>query len=68
MNEKRIVDLKYCVCIIGGIAMIFIGGKLVYMAGCRQGVSVSKWFINRYEPEAYQRLCRVIDDFEKSES
>ena len=46
---------------MGAIVSIALGGKLIYDMGCQQGVSVSEWLVEKYEPEAYRRLCEMVN-------
>lgn len=50
---------------IGAIACVYLGGKFIYDIGCQQGTAVSEYLMQYYEPEAYQRLCKVVNDHKK---
>lgn len=58
--DKKIVN--QCVRLVGGIAVVILGGRLIYKAGCQKGVIISEWIVNKYEPEAYERLCKIVSD------
>lgn len=64
--DKTIV--KQCVRLIGGIAVLCLGGGLIYKAGCQKGVIISEWIVNKYEPEAYERLCKIVTKHKGNES
>ena len=65
--DKKIV-IKQCVRLVGGIAVVILGGRLIYKAGCQKGVTISEWLVNKYEPEAYERLCKIVSDLKGKES
>lgn len=56
--DKKIIN--QCVRLVGGIAVMILGGRLIYKAGCEKGVTISECIVNKYEPEAYERLCKIV--------
>ena len=61
--DKLIV--KQGIRMIGGLAMLCIGVRLIYKSGCQQGVLISEMVVEKYEPEAYERLCKIVTNCKK---
>jgi len=61
--DKRM--LKQGIRVIGGLAILGFGSRLIYNAGCQKGVTTSEWLVQLYEPEAYERLCKIVTNYKK---
>ena len=58
MNETK---TKTGFKLVGVIVWTTLGLAFIYNLGREQGVSVSENFVAKYEPEAYRRLCEVLN-------
>ena len=64
---KKLI-VKQGIRITGGLAMLCLGGRLIYNAGCQTGVTASEWLVKQHEPEAYERLCEIVTNYKWKES
>ena len=64
MDIKSIKDINVeQVCrFVGGIIALSLGGVALYKAGRQEGCRATEEFVANFEPEGYERLCKILSE------
>lgn len=49
----------------GGMLLMSIGAGIGLNYGRREGVEVARWFVAKYEPDAYKRLNDILSNYKR---